>query len=80
MTTVGMHAAKSQLSKLVAQVEAGKEVILTRGDKPVARIVPFEEKPIRRAFGLFKGQLPLDDRFFEPLPDEELRAWEGHGD
>jgi prevent-host-death family protein len=77
MTTVGMHAAKSQLSKLVAQAEAGEEVIITRGDKPVARIVPFEPQPMRGAFGLYKGQFPIDDRFFEPLPDDELKAWNG---
>lgn len=76
-TTVGMHAAKTRLSQLVAQAEAGEEVIITRGDKPVARLVPFENKPVRRLFGAMKGMLPIDDRFFEPLPEEELKAWEG---
>jgi prevent-host-death family protein len=77
MTTVGMHAAKSQLSQLVAKVEAGEEVIITRGDKPVARLVPFEQRPVRNAFGAMQGRLPIDDRFFEPLPEEELKAWNG---
>ena len=47
-----------------------------RGDVPVARIVPLapEEKP-RRQPGRFKGVFDLDDRFFEPLPEEELEAW-----
>lgn len=77
MTTVGMHAAKSQLSKLVAQAEAGEEIIITRGDKPVARIVPFSHRPMSNAFGMYKGKLPLDDRFFEELPEDELKAWNG---
>jgi prevent-host-death family protein len=77
MTTVGMHAAKSQLSQLVAKAEAGEEVIITRGGKPAARLIPIEAKRPVRVPGLFRGQMPLDMRFFEPLPEEEFKAWEG---
>ncbi len=46
MTTVTICAAKTQLSKLIARAEAGEEVIIARGKKPVVRLVPVE-KPNR---------------------------------
>ncbi len=76
MIRVKMHEAKTNLSRLAARAAAGEEVILMRGDVPVARIVPLaaEDKPVRQP-GRFKGVFELDDRFFEPLPEEELEAW-----
>lgn len=83
MTTVTVHQAKTHLSKLIAAAERGEEVVIARGDKPAVRIVPFAPvDPVvpERRFGRLKGQVSLDDRFFEPLPEEELRLWEGRGD
>jgi prevent-host-death family protein len=77
MTTVTIHAAKTQLSKLIALVEAGEEVIIARRDKPVARLVPVEQVPRKRRFGSMKGKVWVGPEFFEPLPEEELRLWEG---
>ena len=76
MIRVKMHEAKTNLSRLAARAAAGEEVIIMRGDVPVARIVPLapDEKP-RRQPGRFKGVFDLDDRFFEPLPEDELEAW-----
>ena len=75
MTTVTVHAAKTNLSKLLAQVEAGEEVIIMRGSTPVAKLVPVEPSRPRREFGSLKGQVSVTDEFFEPLPPEELDAW-----
>jgi len=77
MTTVTIHAAKTQLSKLIARVEAGEEVIIARRDKPVARLVPIEPAKPKRQFGSMKGKVWVGPEFFEPLPEEELRLWEG---
>ena len=77
MTTVTIHAAKTQLSKLIARVEAGEEVIIARRDKPVARLVPLEPARPKRQFGSMKGKVWVGPEFFEPLPEEELRLWEG---
>jgi len=77
MTTVTIHAAKTQLSKLIARVEAGEEVIIARRDKPVARLVPVEQALPKRRFGAMKGKVWVGPEFFEPLPEEELRLWEG---
>jgi antitoxin (DNA-binding transcriptional repressor) of toxin-antitoxin stability system len=78
---VKMHQAKSQLSKLIAAVEAGEEVSIARGDKVVAKLVPVDPpaKP-RRVPGRYKGQFEVTDAFFEPLPQEELALWEGKDD
>lgn len=70
MTKVTIHAAKTNLSKLIAKVEAGEEVIICRGDKEVARLVASDKKEVLpdRGFGNLKGVIEFDDRFFDPLP------------
>lgn len=75
-TVVKMHEAKTKLSSLVARALAGEDIVIARGDKPQVKLVPVEGKP-KREFGSMKGQFAIDDRFFEPLPEEELAAWEG---
>ncbi|MFO1084877.1 MAG: type II toxin-antitoxin system Phd/YefM family antitoxin [Reyranellaceae bacterium] len=72
-----MHAAKTNLSRLVARAEAGEEIVLARGKDPVARIVPMATaKPPKRRFGALKGKIRIGPEFFEPLPEEELKRWE----
>ena len=77
-TTVKVHEAKTQLSKLIARAEAGEEVIIARGKKPVVRLIPVEDSKPRRQFGAMKGKVWVGPEFFEPLPEEELKAWEGN--
>ncbi len=76
MATVNVHEAKTHLSRLLAQVEAGEEVIIARNGKPVARLVAVQPRGKRQP-GALKGLIRIDDSFFDPLPEEELRAWEG---
>ena len=76
MVTVNVHEAKTHLSRLLAQVEAGEEVVIARNGKPVAKLAPVRKRG-KRQFGAMKGLISIDDRFFEPLPEEELAAWEG---
>ena len=73
MTTVNVHKAKTNLSRLLDQVSAGEEVIIAKAGKPVARLVPVAGLE-RREPGLAKGR--LTDAFFELLPADELTAWE----
>ena len=77
MTSVTIDAAETQLAKLVAQVERGKEVIITRDQKRVARLVPDIQEVPKRGFGSMRGKAWLDESFWEPLPEEELKLWEG---
>ena len=76
MAVVNVHQAKTQLSKLLAQVEAGEEVVIARRGEPVARLVRCKPRG-KRQFGAMRGRLVVPDSFFDPLPEAELRAWEG---
>jgi prevent-host-death family protein len=82
--TFTVHAAKTNLSKLIERAEKGEEVVIARGKKPVARLVPVEVPAHtlrRRTFGALKGRLKLPDSFFfDPLPEDELSRWEGRGE
>jgi antitoxin (DNA-binding transcriptional repressor) of toxin-antitoxin stability system len=73
---VTVYEAKTNLSRLLARVEAGEEFIIARGKKPIGRLVP--EVPAKaepRKRGDWKGLIQLGPEFFEPLPEDELRAW-----
>ncbi len=63
MSAVPIHEAKSTLSKLIARVEAGEEVVLRRRDKPVAKLVPYVEQRVVRTPGDLKGEIELADDF-----------------
>lgn len=79
MATVTIIAAQDTLPQLVARAEAGEEIVLSRGDEPVAKIVPIPPKTEpkkRRQPGALKGLGPLGPEFFEPLPEDELKAWD----
>ena len=76
MVTVNVHEAKTNLSRLLAQVEAGEEVVIARNGNPVARLVRVQRRG-KRQFGSMKGRISIDDSFFDPLPEAELAAWEG---
>jgi len=84
MPTYTVHAAKTNLSKLIERAEKGEEIVIARGRKPVVRLVPMGVPAHvlrRRAFGVFKGKLKLPDSFFfDPLPEEELELWGGRED
>ena len=73
------------LKELLARVAAGEEVVIMQDGTVVARLIPAERMPTPthpvptrpRQFGLYAGWGTLDPEFFEPLPEEELRLWEG---
>ncbi len=66
MVRVGMHEAKSQLSRLVDLAEGGEEVIIQRSGRPVARLVTVQRRrPVAEAFGALQGEIQLADDFDE---------------
>lgn len=71
---ITIHAAKTNLSKLIARAEAGEEITIYRGDKPAAKLVPANDASLLpdREPGRLKGVMEWDDRFFDPLPDHML--------
>jgi prevent-host-death family protein len=75
--TITIRAAKARFSQLVARVQSGEEIIIRRGRTPIAKLVRIEPARPRRRFGALRGRIDIDAAFFEPLPEEELKAWEG---
>ena len=76
MTTVDLRDADTQLSRLVARVEGGEEVVIARAGRPIARLVPVQPAGPRRP-GALKGRIRIDETFHDPLPSDEVDAWEG---
>ncbi len=76
MRIVTIHQAKTNLSRLIEDASEGEEVIIARGAKPVARLVPIGEVKGKRVPGSWKGKLVVGPEFFEPLPESELSDWE----
>jgi prevent-host-death family protein len=76
MSTVTIHAAKTNLSKLLARVEAGEEIVIARGRTPVARLTPIRSPIPERRFGSLKGLVSVGPAFFEPMTDAETAEWE----
>jgi len=68
--TVNVHEAKTHFSKLLVRVEAGEEVVIARAGKPVARLVPVQQKPKERKPGFLKDKIWMSPDFDAPLPDE----------
>jgi antitoxin (DNA-binding transcriptional repressor) of toxin-antitoxin stability system len=77
-----MFEAKTNLSKLVQLALQGEDVQITTGRerKPVARIVAIEPVRANRRLGFLEGLGEVGPEFFEPLPEEELRLWNGEGE
>jgi prevent-host-death family protein len=76
--SVGVHEAKTHLSRLLDEVAAGEEIVITRRGTEIARLVA--SRPARtRIFGLDEGRFEIPDSFDDPLPDEIQAAFEGRG-
>jgi prevent-host-death family protein len=76
VTRVGMHEAKTHLSKLVARAEAGEDVVIQRNGKPVVRLVPVVEVPrsLASVRGAWRGRVHVADDFDE-LPEDIAAAF-----
>ncbi len=74
---INVHFAKTHLSRLLARVATGEEIILARAGTPVAVLSPIRQKSINRDPGWGKGQVWLAPDFDTPLTEEEVRAWYG---
>jgi prevent-host-death family protein len=70
-----VHQAKTNLSRLIKEAQRGKEVVITRGKDPVAKLVPISERPKKRVPGRLKGLISWEPDAFAPLTEEELREW-----
>jgi prevent-host-death family protein len=84
MHSATIFEAKTNLSELVRRAQAGEEVIITSGRKrkPVARLVAVEPVPslASRRIGFMEGEGSVGPEFWDPLPEDELRLWNGEGE
>lgn len=69
MQIVNIHQAKTNLSKLIEEVTSGKDVVIAKAGKPVAKLVAYKEKAKPRKFGLWKGKVWMSPDFNEEDPE-----------
>lgn len=65
---IGIHEAKTNLSKLIPAVLSGEEVIITKSGQPMVKIVPIEENGSKRQVGIYAGKIKYNYNFEDPLP------------
>lgn len=85
MTTIAVEKAQQDLVTLVKRALDGEEIVI-QADSRKVRLAPVPAPPVfdaatarRRGYGSMKGQFEVTDAFFEPLPEDELKFWEGRG-
>lgn len=71
-----MLKAKTHLSQLVADAEAGEEVVIMRDTVPVVRLVPVAQPVPVRTFGALAGKVRVTAAFFEPLDESDFSQWD----
>ncbi len=74
------HEAKTYLSRILARVEAGEEVVIAKAGKPIARLVPMSAAPTPRLPDAYAGKIVVHQGFDEELPDDLLDAFAGPTD
>jgi prevent-host-death family protein len=77
MTIVNIHEAKTHLSRLLARVSGGEEIIIAKAGKPIARLVPMAPKLTQRVPGGAAGKIIIAPDFDAPLPEAILSEFEG---
>lgn len=73
---VNIHEAKTQLSRLVEDAAAGKEIVIAKAGKPVAKLSPVEPRHGPRKLGILKGKLRVAKNFDAPLPRTIIDSFE----
>lgn len=80
MKKVNLAEVKANLSRYLDRVEQGDTIIVCRRNRPIAEIRPLPESRTRpRPLGLAAGTFTVPPSFFEPLPDDLVDRFEGHG-
>lgn len=77
MRVIDVHDAKTHLSRLLERAEAGEEIVITRGGRPVAKLVGVVTERSKRKPGLLKGRIRVPKTFNTPLPGAVLDTFEG---
>ena len=74
-----LHAAKTHFSRLVDQAAAGEEIIIAKGNRPMAKLVPLGAPTVtpKRTLGALAGRAVVPPDFDSPLPNAVIDAFEG---
>lgn len=72
MVEVNVHEAKTHLSRLLARVASGEEILISRAGKPIAKLVPVAKGRLRRVPGKDQGRGSISADFDAPLPKDVL--------
>ena len=73
---VNIHEAKTNLSRLLSQVEKGEDIIIAKAGKPIARLTKFTEQKPKRRLGRDAGLFQVPEDFDDPLPEDILERFE----
>ncbi|HYA18009.1 MAG TPA: type II toxin-antitoxin system Phd/YefM family antitoxin [Bryobacteraceae bacterium] len=76
LVDVNIHEAKTHLSRLLEKALAGDEVIIKKAGRPLVRLTPVANAPVRRKLGTAKGDFIVPDDFDAPLPARVLDEFE----
>jgi len=79
MAKINIHEAKTHLSRYVEEAARGKEIVIAKAGKPIARIAPLATARIPRKLGLLNGKARIPDDFNAPLSEEQLAEFLGGG-
>ena len=78
MKQVNIHDAKTNLSRYLAELTPGEALVLCNRNQPLAELRSLRKKGVRKPrIGAARGEFVVPDSFFEPLPDEILKAFSG---
>jgi prevent-host-death family protein len=73
---VNIYEAKTRLSQLVDEAASGRDVVIARAGRPVARLTRLAASGGKRRLGVLDGRFKIPDDFNRPLPSGVLRAFE----
>jgi antitoxin (DNA-binding transcriptional repressor) of toxin-antitoxin stability system len=80
MIRINVHEAKTHLSRYLAKLAPGETLLVCKRNVPIAEIRRLPAQRLaKRPIGLAKGAFQMPRSFLEPLPEEELSAWDGRG-
>ena len=77
MAQVNLYDAKTQLSRLVERAAAGEEIIIAKGGRPLARLMPLAPRRAPREFGFLAGRVRVGPDFNAPLPADLQQLFDG---
>lgn len=77
MRKINIYEAKTRLSQLVEEAASGKDIVIARAGRPVARLTRLKESGGKRRLGILDGKFRIPEDFNRPLPDAVLDSFEG---